>query len=65
MSVERADLEAKLREIQQVVSETSEGAKKPGVVAAVGAVGLVVVAYLLGRRRGKKGAARVEVYRVR
>lgn len=65
MSVERADLEAKLREIQQVVEETSQGAKSPGVIAAVGGVLVIVVAYLLGRRRGKKGSARVEVYRVR
>ena len=65
MSVERADLEAKLREIQQVVVETSEGAKNPGVIAAIGAGLLLVVAYLIGRRRGRKGAAKIEVYRVR
>ena len=65
MSVERPDLEAKLREIQQVVADTTEGAKNPGVIAALGGVALLVVVYLLGRRRGKKGAARVEVYRVR
>lgn len=65
VSVERADLEAKLREIQQVVEETSAGVRKPGVVAALGGVLVLAVAYLLGRRRGKKSAARVEVYRVR
>jgi len=65
MSVERADLEAKLREIQQVVEETAEGAKNPAVIAALAGVVVLVIVYLLGRRRGKKGAARVEVYRVR
>lgn len=65
MTVERADLEAKLREIRQVVEETSQGAKNPAVLAAVGGVLLLLLTYLLGRRRGKKGAARVEVYRVR
>jgi len=65
MTVQRSDLEAKLREIQDAVSETSQGAKNPGVLAAIAAVGLLVVAYLMGRRKGKKGAARVEVYRVR
>jgi hypothetical protein len=65
MTVQRADLEAKLREIQQAVHETSEGAKSPGVIAAVGVVALIFVMYLLGRRRGRGGGARVEVYRVR
>jgi hypothetical protein len=65
MTVQRSDLEAKLREIQQVFDETAEGAKNPGVIAAVGVVALIFVVYLLGRRRGRSGEARVEVYRVR
>jgi hypothetical protein len=64
MTVQRSDLEAKLREIVQAVDESTEGAKTPGVLAAVGVVALVFVVYLLGRRKGRKGAARVEVYRV-
>lgn len=64
MTVSRDDLEDKLREIQQVVEETAEGAKSPGVLAAVGVVGLIFLVYVLGRRRGRQGAARVEVYRV-
>ena len=64
MTVNRDDLEAKLREIQQVVDETAAGAKSPGVLAAVGVVALIFLVYVLGRRRGRKGSARVEVYRV-
>lgn len=64
MTVQRADLEAKLREIQVAVGETTEGAKSPGVIAAVGVVALVFLVYVLGRRRGRRGTARVEVYRV-
>ncbi len=64
MTVSRDDLEAKLREITQAVDDTTEGAKNPGVLAAVGVVALVFVVYLLGRRKGRKGGARVEVYRV-
>ena len=63
MSVQKADLEAKLREIQGVVDETAQGARNAGVLAAVGVVALLFVVYLLGRRKGKKGAARIEVYR--
>jgi hypothetical protein len=64
MSVERSDLEAKLREIQEVVDDTTQGAKNLGVMAGVGVAAIVLVIYLLGRRRGKKGSARVEVYRL-
>jgi hypothetical protein len=64
MSVQRADLEAKLREIQEVVDDTAQGAKNAGVIAGVGVAALLLVIYVLGRRRGKKGSARVEVYRL-
>jgi hypothetical protein len=66
MAVERADLEAKLREIERVVSETKEQARNTGVVIAVAVVAVVALAFLLGRRKGTKaGGARVEVYRLR
>ena len=65
MSVQKSDLEAKLREIQQVIDETTEAARGTAVAIAVGVVLLVLFAFLLGRRRGKRGSARVEVYRVR
>jgi len=65
MAVERADLEAKLREIEAIVDETKEQAKTTGTVLAVAAVVAVVVIYLFGRRRGRRsGGARVEIYRV-
>lgn len=64
MSVQRADLEEKLREIQEVVDDTAQGAKNVGVIAGVGVAALLLVIYLVGRRRGKKGSARVEVYRL-
>lgn len=63
VSVEKNDLEAKLREIQDIVDETT-GSARAGVMAAVGAVGLALLVFLLGRRKGKKGKARVEVYRI-
>ena len=64
MTVTRADLEAKLREIQGAVDETKESARNAGVLLAVAVVALVVLFYLMGRRKGKKGAARVEVFRL-
>lgn len=64
MTVSRADLEAKLREIQGAVDETKESARNAGVLVGVAVVVLILLFYLLGRRKGKKGAARVEVYRL-
>ena len=63
-SIGRSDLEAKLREIQEAIDETSEQAKNAGVVIAIAVVVVIFIAFLLGRRKGKKGRARVEVYRI-
>jgi hypothetical protein len=63
--VTRADIEAKLAEIRGVTDETAEvaqGAAKTGLVIA--GVGVVIVAFLLGRRRGRKKSTIVEVRRV-
>lgn len=64
MTVQRSDLEEKLREIQGVIDDTAEGARNVGVVAAVGVIVLLLLVYLLGRRKGRKGSAQVEIYRL-
>ena len=65
MAIQRDDLEAKLREIEHIVEETKSQAQSTGVAVAIGVVAIVFVAWLLGRRKGKKmGGARVEVYRL-
>jgi len=64
MTVQRSDLEDKLREIQGVVDDTAEGARNIGVAAALGVVALLFLVYLLGRRKGRRGSAQVEVYRL-
>lgn len=63
LMVERADIEAKARQIEQALVETKESAQDKAVVIAVAIVAVIVVAFLLGRRRGKKGAAIIEVFR--
>jgi len=63
VSVERADLEAKLKEIQGAVDETKRTAGV-GIAAVLGVVLLVLIVYLLGRRKGRSGSARVEIYRL-
>ncbi|HXY94942.1 MAG TPA: LPXTG cell wall anchor domain-containing protein [Acidimicrobiia bacterium] len=64
-TVTRADIEAKLREIRGVTDTTTEVAQeatKPLLVVL--GVAIVVGAFLLGRRRGRKHSTIVEVRRV-
>jgi hypothetical protein len=63
--ITRDDLEAKLREVRGEVDAAAGAAKPVGLaVAAVGVVAVVAVAYLLGRRRGRKRRTVVEIRRV-
>jgi LPXTG-motif cell wall-anchored protein len=64
-TVTREDIEAKLREIRGVTDTTTEVAQeaaKPALVAL--GIAVVVGAFLLGRRRGRKRSTIVEVRRV-
>ena len=64
--VTRADLEAKLREIrgttEAAAPDVPEAAQRTGLVAAGAAV--VVLAFVLGRRRGRKKSTIVEIRRI-
>jgi hypothetical protein len=63
--IRRADLEAKMRELQGEVVETRESATNTLLtVGAVVAVGIVAVAFLWGRRKGKRRTTVVEVRRI-
>ena len=66
MPIQRADLEAKLREIEAIVEDTKVQVKNTGVALAIAVVAAVTLAFLIGRRRGKgAGGARVEIYRLK
>jgi hypothetical protein len=63
--VTRDDLEAKLRELKGEVDDTAQAAT--GVVVAVAAatvVGVVAIAFLIGKRKGRKKTTVVEIRRV-
>jgi hypothetical protein len=63
--VTRADIEAKLGELQGDVESTGEAAKGMAmVVAGVVAVVVIGVVFMLGRRRGKRQTTTVEIRRV-
>ena len=63
--ITRDDIEGKLNEIKGDVETTGEAAK-PYVlgVAIAGVIGVVAIAFLLGKRKGKKKTTVVEVRRV-
>jgi 1-aminocyclopropane-1-carboxylate deaminase/D-cysteine desulfhydrase-like pyridoxal-dependent ACC family enzyme len=63
--IHRRDLENKMRELQGGVSDTREAATNTLVtVGAIVAVGVIAVAFMLGRRKGKKRMTVVEVRRI-
>lgn len=64
-TITRADIEAKLRAIRDGLEPVGEQARSSlaAVIPAVAAV-LVVGAYLLGKRKGRKRRAVIEIRRV-
>lgn len=63
--IEVADIRAKLEEIQGETSEVVERSRSMVIAGAVaGAVVLVGVAFLLGRRRGRRKSTWVEIRRL-
>lgn len=61
-TVDKADLEAKLREIEGVVTETEEEVRNRGryIIAGVAVVAVVLIGYTVWRMRRKP--IQVEVY---
>jgi hypothetical protein len=63
--ITRDDIEAKLRQVQRSTEVGAEAARGAGVAGGI-AIGLVLIvaAYLLGRRRGRKRRTVVEIKRI-
>ena len=63
--ISRDDIESKLRELQGEAEAVEEEARSYALLAVGGiAVLVVVIAFLLGSRRGRKHRAIVEIRRV-
>ena len=64
MTTSRDDIEAKALELVDAVDDTRRSAQDKAILIAV-AIGVVVVAaFVIGRRRGRRNKTVVEVYRV-
>ena len=64
MTITRADIEEKARQITAVVNDTKESAQNTTILAGVAVVVAVGIAFLMGRRKARAGKAVVEVYRI-
>ena len=64
MTITRADIEEKARQITAVVNETKESAQNTTILAGVAVVMIVGISYLMGRRKARAGKAVVEVYKI-
>lgn len=64
LMVSPADIEAKAREIEAALDETKESVQNTAVLAGVAIALFILVAFLLGRKRGRRNKAVIEVYRV-
>jgi hypothetical protein len=63
--VTRDDIEAKFRQLQGEVESTAETARSYALIGGIaGAILLLLLAYFLGRRKGRKKTTVVEVRRL-
>ena len=63
--ITREDIETKLRQLKGDTEEVVEAKKTNGIiVAAIGGIVVIALAYFLGRRRGRKKSAFVEIRRL-
>jgi hypothetical protein len=64
VTITRQDIEAKANEIVSAVNQTKESARDTAVAAGVVVAILILLAFVLGRRRGSRNKTLIEVYRV-
>jgi hypothetical protein len=62
--ISRDDIEAKARELVGAVDETRESVKNTAMLIGLAVAGVVVAAFVIGRRRGSRNKTVVEVCRV-
>ena len=62
--IDREAIEAKARELEDALGQTQESLKSAAMMAAVGVGAIVAIAYWMGRRKGKKSGARIEIHKL-
>jgi uncharacterized membrane protein YdcZ (DUF606 family) len=63
--VTRHDIEAKFRQLQGEVETTAESARSYALIGGIaGAILIVLIVFLFGRRTGRKKSTVVEIHRL-
>ena len=62
--IDRDALEAKARELEQALGEAADSVRSTGTKNALGVAAALLVAFLVGRRRGRSKGARIEIHRL-
>ncbi len=62
--ITRDDIESKLRQIRGDVDTAGEAVKPNRLIVGVAVVAVVTIAYLVGKRRGKRKSTVVEIRRM-
>jgi hypothetical protein len=64
LTVSRADIEAKARQLVDAVDDTKASVQNKAMILVAAAAIVVLGAFIVGRRRGSRNKTVVEVYRV-
>lgn len=64
MTISRDDIEAKAREVVGAIEETTGTVRDTAVMAGIAIAVVVAIAFIMGRRRGRRNKTLIEVYRV-
>ena len=62
--IDRDALEAKARELEEALNEAGDSFRSTAMKRSLGVVGAVAIAFLAGRRRGRRKGARIEIHRL-
>jgi len=63
--IDRNQIEAKARQLEEAIGETKQSVQNTAVLAGVAIVAVVALAFMVGKRRNRPGKTVVEVYRVK
>ncbi len=62
--IDRDAIEAKARELEEAIYGTGQSLRSKAAMRTAGVVAAVLLAFLTGRKRGRRKSARIEIHRL-
>ena len=62
--IDRDAIEAKARQLEEALTETGASLRSKTTVNALRAAAMLLIAFLAGRKRGRRKSARIEIHRL-